>query len=141
MRHLPFLLGFLILAGCNTYGYDLPRDWRRAYEQHRHADRGSRAYPDWARVNDRGRTAYLMCHKGNKTRAYRTSAVRGHLSHGDRFGSCNERRDRRARRGERRGRRGYRQGRRYERRGRYEDRRRHDDDDDGYRRRHDDDDD
>ena len=134
MRHLPYFLGFLILAGCNTYGYDFPRDWRRGYEQQRRADRSVRGYPDWARVNDRGRTAYLMCHKGKKTRAYRPNAVRGHLRHGDRFGSCNDRRYRRDRR------RGYRQGRRADRR--YEDRRRrHDDDDDGYRRRHDDDDD
>lgn len=128
MRHLPFLLGFLILAGCSTYGYDTPRRGSRGYEQHRSADRSSRAYPASARVNDRGRTAYLMCHKGDKTRAYRTNAVRGHLNHGDTFGSCNDRRTRRTRQDDRR----YRQGRRDEQRGRrHEDRRRrHDDDDD-----------
>ena len=135
MRHLPLLLGFLVLAGCNTYGYDFPRDWRnndRRQNDRRYNDRGNRAYPDWARVNDRGRTAYLMCHKGNKTRAYRTNAVRGHLGHGDSFGRCGDRRNRRYRQNDRRGRRGYRQGRRHDNRGRrYEDRRRrHDDDDD-----------
>ena len=123
MRHLPLLLGLLLFAGCNTYGYDGARRGDRGYKNDRRAS--ERSFPRSARVNDRGREAYRLCHKGNKTKIVRTNAVRGHLRHGDTFGSC--RRDRRidARRGNRRARHDDRRGRRHDRRDR-----RHDDDDD-----------
>lgn len=128
MRPTPLLLLLVtLLAGCSSLGYD---DYRRGHRGDARAyenRRATRSYPAWARVTDRGRTAYVMCHKDRRTRTVRTNSVRGHLRHGDRFGSC--RSDRRARQ-DRRGRRYDRNDRRRDRR---EERRRdrhHDDDDD-----------
>lgn len=122
------------LVGCNSlgYAYDEYRRGTRA-DNRGYSQRGyeSRSYPSWARTYDKkGRRAYVMCHKGKKTKAVRTNSVRGHLRHGDRFGSCYS--DRRYRD---RGYGGY-SSRGYDRHRRYDD-----DDDDGYRRRYDDDDD
>ena len=66
-------------------------------------DRYGRDYPDSARVESRGgQDRYVICHKGTKTMTLPESAVRAHLNHDDRFGSC-DRRDR-DRRDDRRGR-------------------------------------
>ena len=122
LRPSLLLLLVALLAGCNSLGYDTNRRSNRGYSQRTTSAQrvAERAYPSWARVNDRGRTAYLMCHKNKKTQTVRTSAVRGHLNHGDDFGTCrSDRRDRYDRR-DRRDSRDY--------RGTYN--RRHDDDDD-----------
>ena len=123
------LLLVTMLVGCNSLGYDDYRRSRRADSRgYNNRTAAERAYPNGARVNDRGRTAYVLCHKNRSSKTVRTPAVRGHLNHGDTFGSC--RSDRRARQ-DRRGRRGY--DRNDRRRDRREDRRRdrrHDDDDD-----------
>lgn len=130
------LLLVTALVGCNSLGYDDYQRSRRADSRGYNTGRtATRSYPDWARVNRGGRTAYVVCHKGKSTKTVRTNGVRGHLNHGDRFGSC--RSDRRAR-NDRRGNRGYGDQRRArdrrdrDRRGRdRRDRdRRHDDDDD-----------
>lgn len=69
------------------------RDDRRADRRDRDDDRyrdryrSVRDYPRSAQVRERGRVKYEMCHNG-RTRAFNESAVRGHLNHGDRFGSC-----------------------------------------------------
>ena len=69
-------------------------------------DRSGRSYPASARVDSRGgQDRYVVCHKGKKTKTLPRSAVRAHLDHGDRFGSCrrsdrrDDRRDDRRRRG------------------------------------------
>ena len=59
------------------------RDDRRDQDRYRSV----RDYPRSARVVERGRVTYEMCHKG-RTRTFNESAVRGHLNHGDRFGAC-----------------------------------------------------
>ena len=59
------------------------RDDRRYRDRYRNA----RDYPRSARVVERNRVKYRMCHNG-RTRTFNESAVRGHLGHGDRFGSC-----------------------------------------------------
>ena len=77
-------------------------------------DRSSRSYPASARVDSRGgQDRYVICHKGKNTRTLPAPAVRAHLNHGDRFGSCSRRdrdryedRGRRDNRNERRGNRG-----------------------------------
>ena len=59
------------------------RDDRRYRDRYR----GPRDYPRSARVVERNRVKYRMCHNG-RTRTFNESAVRGHLNHGDRFGAC-----------------------------------------------------
>ncbi len=59
------------------------RDDRRYRDRYRNA----RDYPRSARVVERNRVRYRMCHNG-RTRTFNESAVRGHLNHGDRFGAC-----------------------------------------------------
>ncbi len=64
--------------------------------------RTGRAYPASARVESHdGQNRYVLCHKGKNTQTLPESAVRAHLNHGDRFGSC-ARNDRRHGRDDRR---------------------------------------
>ena len=90
MRSLALLaLSAGLLVGCTS-----SRDYR------------DRAYPASARVEGSGQDRYVVCHKGKKTQTLPRSAVRAHLDHGDRFGSCDRRdRDDRGRGGQRRGKR------------------------------------
>ena len=70
-----------LMVGCTNSRYD-------------RYDRTGRAYPASARVDSRGGQArYVVCHKGKQTKTLPESAVRGHLNHGDRFGSCRRRGD------------------------------------------------
>ena len=72
-----------LMAGCTNSRYD-------------RYDRTGRSYPASARVESRGgQDRYQVCHKGKQTKTLPRSAVRAHLDHGDRFGSC-RRNDRRA---------------------------------------------
>ena len=69
-------------------------------------DRSGRSYPASARVDRQGgQDRYVICHKGD-TKTLPQPAVRAHLNHGDRFGSCRGRggRDRDDDRGRGRGR-------------------------------------
>ncbi len=97
MRSLCFLvLGAGLLVGCSSSRYD----------------RQSRSYPASARVeSDGGQNRYVVCHKGKNTRTLPEPAVRAHLNHGDRFGSCDRDRRRDDRREDRRNRRSRRNGR------------------------------
>ena len=53
----------------------------------------NRAYPASARVDSQGgQDRYRVCHRGN-TMTLPESAVRAHLRHGDRIGTCRSRRD------------------------------------------------
>ena len=90
LRVFPLILAIGFAAGCTSTRYD----------------RSGRSYPASARVyTESGQARYVVCHKGKKTMTLPASAVDGHRGHGDRFGSCVDRRnDRRAdRRSEARG--------------------------------------
>jgi hypothetical protein len=68
---------------------DDDRDDRRYRDRYRE---GPRSYPRSARERTRnGQTRYRMCNNDRNDRTYPVSAVRAHLDHGDRFGSCRDR--------------------------------------------------
>ena len=74
---------------CRSDRRDTRQADRRDRDDDRYRDRyrSTRDYPRSARVRERGRTMYRMCHNG-RTQTFNENAVRGHLNHGDRFGSC-----------------------------------------------------
>lgn len=79
------LAGLTVSAGCSSTDYD----------------RWGRSSPSSSRAEShRGGDRYVVCHRG-RSQTVNRSAVRAHLNHGDRLGSC-DRSDRRDRRYDRR---------------------------------------
>ena len=91
MRILPLaLVGLTLLGGCSS-GRDI---YNRGVYGDR-AERSSRSYPASARTTQGGQARYAVCHNGRNSLTLPEGAVDAHIRHGDRFGACSARDDRR----------------------------------------------
>ena len=96
MRILPLaLVGLTLLGGCSS-GRDIYN--RGVYGSGDRAGRGDRvdrSYPASAKTTEGGQVRYALCHRGRNTLTLPEAAVDAHLRHGDTFGGCSARDDRR----------------------------------------------